>query len=56
MPYANPSDRNAAKRRYDASPQGKAAKHRYYMEHRPERAMRINPQPLERVLRTWRTQ
>jgi hypothetical protein len=55
MPYRDPKDRLAAKRRYNASPKGKATRRRYYLDSKPQQ---INPNPalLAQVLTNWRTQ
>lgn len=54
MPYRDPKDRQAAKRRYRASPKGRETAHRYYLSKRPEKKQPINPAPLAQVLTNWR--
>jgi hypothetical protein len=54
MPYRDPKDRQAAKRRYQASPKGRETAHRYYLSTRPEKQQPINPAPLAQTLTTWR--
>lgn len=54
MPYRDPKDRLAAKRRYNASPKGKETRRRYYLEHRPEQPISINHAPLAQVLKEWK--
>jgi hypothetical protein len=51
MPYRRPEDRLAAKRRYNASPKGKATRRRYYLEHKPQPP--INPAPLAQAIQGW---
>lgn len=53
MPYARYADRLAAKRRYQATPKGKATAHRYYLSEKAQRAP-INPAPLAQVLKEWK--
>lgn len=55
MPYARPEDRLAAKRRYNASPKGKATRRRYYLTNKHEQ-INPSPQPLAQALTNWRTQ
>jgi hypothetical protein len=55
MPYRRPEDRLEAKRRYNASPKGKATRRRYYLEHKPEQ-INPDPRPLAQALTNWRTQ
>jgi len=52
MPYRDPKDRLAAKRRYNASPKGKETRRRYYLEHKTVPAP--NPAPLAHAVNNWR--
>lgn len=52
MPYRDPKDRLAAKRRYNASPKGKATRRRYYLTHKPQQ-INPNPAPLAQALKDW---
>jgi hypothetical protein len=53
MPYARPQDRLAAKRRYNASPKGRATSRRYYLAHKPEQ-IKPNHAPLAHALKEWK--
>lgn len=55
MPYARPEDRLAAKRRYNASPRGKATHHAYYLRKRGKAPVKPDVEPLAAALTTWRT-
>jgi hypothetical protein len=52
MPYRDPRDRLAAKRRYNASPKGKETRRRYYLYHKPQPAP--NTAPLAQALKEWK--
>lgn len=54
MPYRDPKDRLAAKRRYNASAKGRETWHRYYLSKKPEKPLQINPAPLAQCLKNWR--
>lgn len=54
MPYRDPKDRLAAKRRYNASPKGRQTRRSYYLAHRPQPAP--NPAPLAQALNHWKHQ
>lgn len=54
MPYRDPRDRLAAKRRYNASPKGRDTAHRYYLSKKPEKPLPINHAPLAQVLKEWK--
>jgi hypothetical protein len=53
MPYARPEDRLAAKRRYNASPKGRATSRRYYLANKPQQ-IKTNPAPLAQALKEWK--
>jgi hypothetical protein len=55
MPYRDPQDRLAAKRRYNASPKGRETRRRYYLDHKQQEPKPINPAPLAQVLNHWRS-
>jgi hypothetical protein len=55
MPYRRAEDRAAAKRRYQASPKGKATAHRYYLARKLQQ-INTNPAPLAQAMKAWRTQ
>ena len=54
MPYRDPKDRLAAKRRYNASPKGRQTRRSYYLAHRPQ--PQLNPAPLTQALEHWKHQ
>jgi hypothetical protein len=53
MPYRDPLDRLAAKRRYNASPKGKETAHRYWLSKKGKTPEPINPEPLAQALSHW---